>query len=101
MADDTTNRLDEIQSELSEILVARLGALEACLRQTEAVTRQIIAAEMEKRPEKLMSIGISGGLIPYLAKATQNKMNTLARHLIMVKKQSVHLMMINLFWILN
>jgi hypothetical protein len=48
----------------------------------------IIATEMEKRPEKLMNIGAKGGLLKYLAKAAQNKMNTSAKRLSMVKKQA-------------
>ena len=52
------------------------GDTEEPKQQATSEVLAIIAAEMEKRPEKLIGIGVRGELIPYLAKATQNKMNT-------------------------
>jgi chromosome segregation ATPase len=47
MSDPTTTRLQEIQSELSSILEARLAELNHALRASEGTTRRIISAEIE------------------------------------------------------
>lgn len=47
MSDPTTDRLLSIQTELQQILEARLSALAQAMRQSESVTRRIVAAELE------------------------------------------------------
>ena len=47
MSDDTTNRLQHVQAELAEILEARLSELTSAMKQTEALTRRIVSAEVE------------------------------------------------------
>lgn len=47
MSDDTTRRLQQIQAELANILEARLQELTDATRQTDALTRRLVAAEVE------------------------------------------------------
>ncbi len=47
MADDTTERLERIQTELASVLEERLGVLSDALAGSERTTRRIIAAEVE------------------------------------------------------
>jgi chromosome segregation ATPase len=51
-ADNSTDRLDDIQQELAAILESRLGELSRILHRNEVTTRRIVATEMEiKRHE--------------------------------------------------
>ncbi len=47
MNDDTTNRLQAIQKDLAAILEARLSELTEAMKNTEIITRRIVAAEIE------------------------------------------------------
>jgi chromosome segregation ATPase len=47
MSDTTSQRLQAIQTELAKILEARLNELSDAMKQTEATTRRILAAEIE------------------------------------------------------
>jgi chromosome segregation ATPase len=47
MADDTSKRLEAVQTELAEVLEERLGVLAEALAHSERTTRRIIASEVE------------------------------------------------------
>lgn len=47
MSDPTADRLQSIQSELQQILEARLADLTGVMRESESVTRRIVSAELE------------------------------------------------------
>lgn len=60
--DDTTSRLQAIQRDLAAILEARLSELTEAMKNTELVTRRIVAAEIELERHRASQDQLSGDL---------------------------------------
>lgn len=62
MNDDTSNRLQAIQRELAAILEARLAELTENMKQTEQLSRRILAAEIELERHAASRVHLEGEL---------------------------------------